>query len=251
MDLQKVIKLANDGDTAAMYALFEYYEEQNQRDIAEDWLYKSADNGYLQAIYVSVPHTIFKASTFMRLEVHEEALKAYVKGWNYLSLLTKENGVPQEVINTLIEKDYYNKLYIGIASCLILTKNNKSAYEFLEGENLSDEKKVLKGIAILRMDDNDDDEQTKTGLTLLKTIITNKNLNLDDWILAYAYTYLIQGYLHFSPSLVGCSSKNEATEKAYHLALEASQKGGHTGSIGEDVLGHFRKKFFGGYEYIG
>lgn len=250
MNLTELIKSADSGDIAAMYNLFVYYDEHEQRAEAEKWLYKSADGGYIQAIYVAVAYTIFSAATYMLLEVHEEALKIYLKGWNYLSLLTRENGVPQEIIDKLSKENYYNKLSVGIASCLILTKKDELAYDFIKEHAFSDEQKVLLGIAILKTDKTDDYESAKTAVEMLKKITQNKDLELDDWILAYGYIYLVQGYLHYPPSISGCSSKNEATEKAYNLALEASKKEGHTGSIGKDMLGHFRKKFFGGYEYI-
>lgn len=249
MDLQELIKSANNGDVVAMYKVFEYYHENNQHDMAEEWLYKSADYGYLKAIYVAVAYTIFNASILMKLEAFNEALEIYNKGINYLSILfKKENGVSDEILDDLIEKDYYNEFIIGIASCLIVTESNKQAYRLLENQEETNENKVLKGLAMLRMNDGYDTD--KIGFSLLKTIILNENLKLDDMILTYVYAYLLQGYVRLSLETTGCSSRNEAIEKAYYIALNASRKGGHAGSICKDMLSHFRKKTFGGYEYI-
>lgn len=251
MDLQEIIRSANNGDVVAMYKLFEYYHENNQHDMEEEWLYKSADNGFLRAMYVAVAYTAFSAATLMLLEAHEEALKIYLKGWNYLSLITKENEVSQEIIDDLTEKEYYYRLSVGIASCLILTRKDKAAYDFIKDHAFSDEQKVLLGITIINNDETDEDYVlNKTAIDMLKILTTNKNLKLDDCILAYAYTCLIQSYIHMPLQIVGCSSRKEATEKAYYIALEASRKDGHTGSICKDMLSHFRKKVFGGYEYI-
>ncbi len=249
MDLQEIIKSANNGDVVSMYTLFEYYHDNKQNDLAEHWLYKSADNGYLRAIYTGVAYVALNTTISMMLEAYDYALETYNRGINYLSVLfKKENGVSEEVINELLQKDYYNKFIVGISSCLFLKGDYKSAYELLENEELTDEKKVLMGLALFKMED--DGKTDKTAFSLLKTIMSNKDLKLVDWILAYAYTYLVQGHVHLSLEIVGCSSRKKAIEKAYYLALEASEKDGHTGSIGKDMLSHFRKKFFGGYEYI-
>ncbi len=244
MNLQEIIRSANNGDAVAMFELFEHYNKNNQNDAAKEWLYKSADNGYLIAMDIALIYTYIDAEIWMKLGVFNEALKVYAKGWNYLSMMMKENGSSQEKNDNLTKNPFYTELSVGIASCLILTKQDKAAYNFIKKHAFLDEQKVLLGIAIMINDDIDEDcELTKTAFDMLKIITYNKNLKLNDRMLAFAYTYLVQGYLKLPISISSCSSQNEALEKAYCFALEASRKGGHTGSVGKDMLNHFRKSF--------
>lgn len=245
MAIDEALELANNGDIAAMLELGIYYFDQSEYDNAQKWYKSAAELGSpigmiqtsrLMRMMAYAKRKLGGADAAMRcIAENEEALR-----W---AKLAADNGIENVDAESILAE-------MGVCNYLMAIEDDENSLTFLqEAERLFNEAEgfmspqyeMYQAFTIYKKHQNGiplDSAEERKMFSLLKECSTKSESEVPN--LDVVFLYLGIAYLEGRGCVKDDNQAHDAFIRANELGMEC-----------EDIIGRFKKKFLGGWEFRG
>lgn len=261
MTIQQALAEARRGNVQAMLQVADFYfRKMNQEDdhytdylkLGLEWYEKAAQTGDAYALEMtSLGYAVF-AEISIQIGAYEDSLREWTQAYRYALPLVSYPGYPQarrRQMHDQVTKSLYKAAYCNY----LLHRYNKAA-NILEKMSLQpcSKEMLLKGICLFEVAEQEIDfEMAYKALGDFASpetfdCIRNAVDDLEEMVLAKGYMFLS---MYYRTGLVGVTRD---MNKAYSILSMVSDE--VTGDMAWNViqveLSHYKRKLFGGYQYI-